>query len=68
MKGSDLFGLVVVVALLLYLGWAMLRGEKHPAESRDAFQKALALASEIEASGEVDPGTARATHNTGFRR
>jgi hypothetical protein len=28
MKGSDLFGLVIVVALLLYVGWAMLRGEK----------------------------------------
>jgi K+-transporting ATPase KdpF subunit len=28
MKGSDLFGLVLVVALLAYLLWAMLRGEK----------------------------------------
>jgi K+-transporting ATPase KdpF subunit len=28
MKGSDLFGLVIVVALLAYLLWAMLRGEK----------------------------------------
>lgn len=28
MSGSDLFGLVVVVALLAYLIWAMLRGER----------------------------------------
>jgi K+-transporting ATPase KdpF subunit len=28
MRGSDLFGLVVAVALIVYLTWAMLRGEK----------------------------------------
>ena len=28
MTGSDVFGLIVAVALIIYLTWAMLRGER----------------------------------------
>jgi hypothetical protein len=28
MKGSDLLGLIIAVALIIFLTWAMLRGEK----------------------------------------
>ena len=28
MKGSDLLGLIIAVALIVYLTWAMLRGER----------------------------------------